>query len=1426
MFSSKPNAIFVFSIKLMLFAASYVMLACDSSSAISDSVEHIYNNTYKDKYKSIKTAKRNLEAFINNNSQHLNKAESEQMRIALGSVYAMEMNYDSAKSCFLDVINNTSNDLHRSMADVEMMSLCLALSMNKDFYDYRADAIERFHNVEEEYDNMTQGQKILWQSVNAKYHFASINYFKRMRMDDEVNEELSWIESNINTISADTILYSKYLLLKSITILDSSYTPDQLTHSLRQLVHLLYMSHQNGLVYFEILASNALAQYMSAGDELKPSLSVLITELLDSDSVHIDDYYESVASLLANHALALSDKYHNCYFSSIVRCTLSNIALHQDEKQAALAHALYALDLINHYHTEHENNERHEMLLPYSDSIESLSTEMILINDPNVEAVPEWMAFVREQLSIVYAAMGMRQESAYNRNIYFDILDATRQDLRVEQEKEHLTDEESKLNILLVLSILAAAAAVIFFIYYRHRLRIAYNRDIRMLRSMLEICERISDAVMSDLDNDIDVDHKLRLLVADDVRSLFPAIGDSDWVDVDCKCLSSLDREMLHVLQMFYRWIINKSLQTAAQHDRLQQIDAETCSFEFKYRTSKRDYIQRATTVSIVNSIPTFLNRAMHEVCKLDDDKSMNLTEMTHRMQYLSELVDSVNAYNDVLGHWIKVRQGMVSLNIENFALQPLFDMVNRNRLSYENKGLNFSVDSTPLAVRGDKSMTLFMINTLLDNARKYTPSGGSVSLSASEVDGMVYVKVSDTGYGLSSHDVDTINGKAVYDSANIGIDSQHASAINKNKGYGFGLMNCKAVIEKLRKTNRMFSLCRFEVSSELGKGSDFFFSLPSKTLRSFLLILSVSLASIAQATVGHLEKASAFADSVYNANVDGDCAKAVVYADSAINHLNEYHKMLYPGDNSMMRLRQGRMSELDWFKKEQPFDYELIVSLRNEVAIASLSLQDYELYKYNNEAFNSLYTLTSTNPSLELYCKSIQQANRNKKTILFLIASIIIVCLFFFLLMHYRHHSLFVFNLRQLMHLGSDVFDTPDALMIKNLRKGLSDIVPMESISLMEISSANDSVPCLLFDGNENKRMVLENIMHSAYSQRSMVKDVSGKIYAFPLILKKSDRNVVVGVLGLCLETASITDDVQLMFGMMVQAVTIYTYYSNYKNKEMLSQIELKEDERQRVEMEQRKVYIRNQIVDNSLSALKHETMYFPSRLKHMIDTTFKDNNGTGLSFNNNASHEMIHEMRILLSYYNDVYSLLSSCAAAQVEKSLFRRSVMTVKDVVCLFEKSFERQSKQRVHLSLCQDDDMPDSSVICDKDFLGLLIDNIATVYFSHHKLYVQMKSVSEMNLAKPSLEVFEQDGFMGFVLNDMSYNYDEEELSKLFFIDGLHYDPTTDTMIGTEYMLCRQIIREHDEHSPRRGCRIYVKNNDVGGSQFVFTLPVAN
>ena len=69
--------------------------------------------------------------------------------------------------------------------------------------------------------------------------------------------------------------------------------------------------------------------------------------------------------------------------------------------------------------------------------------------NPDVVAVPEWMSMVREQLSVVFGAMGLKAESDYNHNIYFDILDATRQDLRVVQEEGHLKQEEHTLNLLL-----------------------------------------------------------------------------------------------------------------------------------------------------------------------------------------------------------------------------------------------------------------------------------------------------------------------------------------------------------------------------------------------------------------------------------------------------------------------------------------------------------------------------------------------------------------------------------------------------------------------------------------------------------------------------------------------------------------------------------------------------------------------------------------------------------------------------------------------------------------------------------------------------------------------------------------------------------------------------------------------------------------
>ena len=55
---------------------------------------------------------------------------------------------------------------------------------------------------------------------------------------------------------------------------------------------------------------------------------------------------------------------------------------------------------------------------------------------------------------------------------------------------------------------------------------------------------------------------------------------------------------------------------------------------------------------------------------------------------------------------------------------------------------------------------------------------------------------------------------------------------------------------------------------------------------------------------------------------------------------------------------------------------------------------------------------------------------------------------------------------------------------------------------------------------------------------------------------------------------------------------------------------IEMAEDELHRVEIENDKLHVNNSVLDNCLSALKHETMYYPSRIRQLIENGHEDLN------------------------------------------------------------------------------------------------------------------------------------------------------------------------------------------------------------------------
>ena len=87
----------------------------------------------------------------------------------------------------------------------------------------------------------------------------------------------------------------------------------------------------------------------------------------------------------------------------------------------------------------------------------------------------------------------------------------------------------------------------------------------------------------------------------------------------------------------------------------------------------------------MVNSITPFIDRIINEINKLNSrHESAELRE--ERLKYISELTDEINEYNNVLTRWIQMQQGRVSLRIESFSINELFDIVAKSKMSYSLK--------------------------------------------------------------------------------------------------------------------------------------------------------------------------------------------------------------------------------------------------------------------------------------------------------------------------------------------------------------------------------------------------------------------------------------------------------------------------------------------------------------------------------------------------------------------------------------------------------------------------------------------------------------------------------------------------------------------------------------------------------------------
>ena len=854
--------------KFWLFILSTILIsACTHSD--TQTVDKLNARSYASHYRDIDTTEYYAKQAYDL-SENYDKGRAEALN-NLAFTDIVKMQYEEAEQRLNEIPQITDNQIEQLVGYVQQMRLCQRRSKNREFYEYRENAMEALKRINEERSQLSETELQRLRYAESEMAIVTSTYYYYVGLERQSIDALQSID--VNDLRLDTAQWLNYLYYVGsggiiTTGTQQDINQEEFDHLLRCFIH----ARQGDYPYFAANALEALSEHLMDAEYRRQLLADNLPAMKFINPEGVDD--DMLAGWLAEDALHLFTRYGDIYQIAGAYRTLASCYRQIDDYESAL------------YNLE-----------------EALS-------DSAIYQAPDLVASIREQLSLVYSAMDEKQLSDVNRNAYVDLMSETRQDRQLEARAGQYERSASQLNFMLV-AVVVAIILLVFLLWLFNRL----NKRKKGSYSQLE--------------------------------------------------------------------------------DEIEQRQDDVAASKLRLEDNERRHLEQRAKLSLVNGITPFIDRILHEISRLDtlDDNSKQ-----ESLAYIRELTDPRNDYNDILTQWRQLRQGELNPKIASIALQPLFDLMSHSRKAFAMKGITLDLQTTDAQVKADRVLTLFMLNTLADNARKFTPEGGSVTVSARQTPDYVEISVADTGEGIGEEQL-----AHIFDPKPIG-------------NHGFGLLNCKGIIEKYRKISQIFSVCQITAESTKGQGSRFSFRLPKGVVRLFvgLLALSASCLPAKAAEVDdYLGKASIYADSAYFSNINGTYERTLLFADSCRYYLNLHYRQLCPkGDDEM--LRSGDLSlmipEIKWYQDSLDTNYDVILDIRNESAVAALALHEWQLYHYNNRIYTQLYKEMSADNTLADYCRMMQQSQTNKRIAVILLILVLLSILPAYYLLYYRHRLYYRF--------------------------------------------------------------------------------------------------------------------------------------------------------------------------------------------------------------------------------------------------------------------------------------------------------------------------------------------------------------------------------------------------------------------------------
>jgi len=178
--------------------------------------------------------------------------------------------------------------------------------------------------------------------------------------------------------------------------------------------------------------------------------------------------------------------------------------------------------------------------------------------------------------------------------------------------------------------------------------------------------------------------------------------------------------------------------------------------------------------------------------------------EIRDEIAAIREQAETLDFFIESLVKLSRLETGMIHVNVKRQPLQPVLDAVKKQfQAIAAQKEIQFEVPDTDENAAFDKKWTMEAAANIIDNAMKYTPYGGSVTIRVFSYASLVRVDVADNGIGIPEAE-----------QANVFLRFYRSKMVSDRPGVGIGLYLAREI---MRAQNGYIKL-----SSKAGEGSTF----------------------------------------------------------------------------------------------------------------------------------------------------------------------------------------------------------------------------------------------------------------------------------------------------------------------------------------------------------------------------------------------------------------------------------------------------------------------------------------------------------------------------------------------------------------------------------------------------------------------------